>query len=177
MKFIVIAIVLSAGAMSMFPIFKKKASDTKLDTISSHLAKEGTEKEWSKIAWKEKDKTYWKKVLDPVVYHITRQHGTERPFTGKYVDWKKEGTFICSNCGQKLFSSNTKFKSGTGWPSFWDVIDQSKIIQTKDHSFGTIRTEISCSRCSAHLGHVFNDGPKPTGLRYCINSVALNFIK
>ncbi|MEC7276418.1 MAG: peptide-methionine (R)-S-oxide reductase MsrB [Bdellovibrionota bacterium] len=108
-------------------------------------------------------------------YEVTRNEGTERAFTGQYWDYKKEGVYTCSNCGQKLFSSDTKYKSGTGWPSFFKPLSQEAIGERKDSSFGMTRTEVHCSRCGAHLGHVFPDGPQPTGLRYCLNSVSLNF--
>lgn len=117
----------------------------------------------------------WKKILTPEQYHILREKGTERAFTGKYWKSKEPGTYVCAGCGQELFSSKTKFDSGTGWPSFYDVIDKSKVELKDDYSYGMHRVEVVCSRCGGHLGHVFDDGPKPTGLRYCINSASLDF--
>ena len=119
----------------------------------------------------------WKASLTPEQYHILREKGTERAFTGKYWNHKEDGTYVCAGCGQELFSSDTKFDSGTGWPSFWDALDKSKIQTKDDYSFGMHRIEVLCSRCGGHLGHVFDDGPRPTGLRYCINSASLTFTK
>ena len=118
---------------------------------------------------------YWKKKLTKEQFKVLRQKGTEMPFTGKYWDNKEKGIYLCAGCGNPLFESETKFKSGTGWPSFYAPIDREKINEKKDLSNGMIRTEVLCSKCGGHLGHVFDDGPHPTGLRYCINSVSLNF--
>jgi peptide-methionine (R)-S-oxide reductase len=116
----------------------------------------------------------WKQELTPEQYAVLRQHGTERPFTGEYVRTKTQGVYECAACGQELFSSDTKFESGTGWPSFWDVIDKGNVELRVDNSYGMRRVEALCSRCGSHLGHVFDDGPRETtGERYCINSVAL----
>lgn len=124
-----------------------------------------------------KDDKEWEKILSPEVYNIARQKGTERPFTSKYNDFKEAGTFYCAACGNPLFKSDAKFESGCGWPSFYEPISKGSIIYTPDNAYGMVRTETQCGRCKAHLGHVFEDGPKPTGLRYCINGVVLDFEK
>ncbi len=119
----------------------------------------------------------WKKILSPEVYFIARQKGTERPYTSKFENFKEVGTYYCAACGNPLFKSDTKFDSGCGWPSFYEPISKTAIIYTPDNSHGMVRTETQCGRCKAHLGHVFEDGPPPTGLRYCINGVVLDFEK
>jgi peptide-methionine (R)-S-oxide reductase len=119
----------------------------------------------------------WKKILPAEVYQVARMKGTERPWTSKFENYYEAGTYYCAACGNPLFKSDTKFESGCGWPSFYEPISKSSIIYTPDHSHGMTRTEVQCGRCKAHLGHVFDDGPKPTGLRYCINGVVLDFAK
>jgi len=126
---------------------------------------------------KAKSDSEWREELDPEQFHVLREKGTERAFTGKYWDLKDAGTYRCAACGEPLFSSDTKYDSGSGWPSFYQPADAASVKELADHSHGMIRTEVTCAKCDSHLGHVFPDGPPQTGLRYCVNSASLDFEK
>lgn len=125
----------------------------------------------------EKTEEEWKKILNPEQFDVLRKKGTEMPYSGKYYLHKEKGIYVCAACNEELFRSDSKFDAGCGWPSFSDVLDSSKVVYTQDKTAGMVRTEITCANCGGHLGHVFDDGPTPTGLRYCINSVSIEFKK
>jgi peptide-methionine (R)-S-oxide reductase len=147
---------------------------TKAKSIPSDSLKK---KEIEKVSRIEKSNAEWKNTLSSNAYHVLREKGTERAFTGEYWDNHEKGIYNCAACGLDLFSSETKFESGTGWPSFWKPIEENHVRIKTDNSFGISRDEVTCARCDGHLGHVFSDGPKPTGLRYCMNSIAMTFEK
>lgn len=142
--------------------------------VSLASAQKGTKPVIEKIVKSEEE---WKKELTPEQFQVMRKHGTERAFTGEYATNHDKGVYVCAACGLTLFDSATKFDSGTGWPSFWQPIDPAHVGTTKDKSLFMTRTEVHCARCGGHLGHVFDDGPKPTGLRYCMNSASLKLQK
>ena len=142
--------------------------------MSEQKAALSKEKEDQKI---QKSESEWRAELTPEQYHVTREKGTERAFSGEYHKTKDKGVYRCRCCGQELFQSDTKYESGTGWPSFWQPAAEDAVELHTDRTYGMARTEVTCSRCNAHLGHVFEDGPKPTGLRYCMNSASLKLEK
>ncbi|MBS1731533.1 MAG: peptide-methionine (R)-S-oxide reductase MsrB [Bacteroidetes bacterium] len=163
-------IILTPGCFSQTNTAKQQVMDTtnkKEHVFYSHA-------DTSKVNLPDSE---WKKLLSPEVYQIARLKGTERPNTSPYEHSKEIGTYYCAVCGNALFRSDTKFESGCGWPSFYEPISKTSVIYEKDNSFGMSREEVKCGRCGSHLGHVFNDGPPPTGLRYCINGVVLDFAK
>jgi len=165
-----LVVVFSQCGFAQPPQIKKETkmeNDSKKNPIYSHS-------DSSKVNLSDAE---WKKILPDDVYYIARQKGTERPWTSKFEKFDEVGTYYCAVCGNALFRSNTKFESGCGWPSFYEPISKGSIIYTPDNTLGMQRTEVQCGRCKAHLGHVFDDGPPPTGLRYCINGVVLDFEK
>lgn len=167
-----LATLLQQCSYSQTPAPKKEAmnNNTKKDSTNPVYSRTDT----AKVALSDEE---WKKVLPEDVYYIARMKGTERPGTSAFEHSKEVGTYYCAACGNALFKSDTKFESGCGWPSFYQPISKTSIIYLPDNSHGMTRTEVECGRCKAHLGHVFEDGPPPTGLRYCINGVVLDFEK
>lgn len=164
---LLLALSMQACSYSQNPKNKKMESSNKNNPVYSNT-------DSSKVNISEEE---WQKILPKDVYYIARQKGTERPWTSPYETLKDKGTYYCAACGNALFVSDTKFESGCGWPSFYQPISKSSIIYQPDNTHGMSRTEVMCGRCKSHLGHVFDDGPPPTGLRYCINGVVLDFKK
>ena len=169
MKKLLIALIL----LFTFGLYMKPNKAVSQESDTKHLSEVSPDS----VDWKSKPDDYWKGALTSQQYEVTRQGGTEAPFTGQYYHYDKEGNYICSNCGQILFSSKDKFDSGSGWPSFSDVVNKGAVVLIEDTAHGMTRTEVRCARCGAHLGHVFDDGPGPTGKRFCINSAALGHVQ
>lgn len=171
-----ILVLLSASLLQQCSYSQDNSSTTNTPKMDSSNKKNPvySNSDSSKVTLSEEE---WKKILPEDVYYIARKKGTERPWTSKFENFKEKGTYYCAACGNALFQSDTKFESGCGWPSFYQPISKSSIIYTPDNTHGMERTEVQCGRCKAHLGHVFEDGPPPTGLRYCINGVILDFAR
>ncbi len=161
-----LTLLLLAGSLACDSAAPAAAAEKKGNTVNAANSTE-------KVVKTEEE---WKKILTPEAYNVLRKKGTERAFSNEYHDHKGKGTYVCAACGLPLFSSETKFDSGTGWPSFWQPIDPKAVGTEEDRSFFSTRTEVHCARCGGHLGHVFTDGPRPTGLRYCMNSVSMKFV-
>lgn len=167
------ALLIAAGAVACGPGFAI-AADTGEVTIEN-FSPTGKSLGTARVAKVSKTDAEWRKQLGAEAFYVTRQAGTEAPFSGAYANNHADGLYRCICCDTALFDSKTKYDSGTGWPSFWRAISSDNVVETADNSLGMRRTAVACRRCDAHLGHVFDDGPRPTGLRYCMNSVSLNF--
>jgi len=167
---------IAASTLSGSAIAATSGTKPSVTVTIENFTDAGKSQGWAEVAKVVKAEAEWRKQLSAESYYVTRESGTERAFTGKYADNHAAGIYRCICCDTALFDAQTKFDSGTGWPSFWKPLSSHNVVETTDNSFGFTRTAVSCARCDSHLGHVFDDGPKPTGLRYCMNSVSLRFI-
>ena len=167
-------LLLVTAAEGCFSQNEPAKKNTTMDSSSQKKNKVYSNTDTTKVVLKDEE---WKNLLSPEVYAVARQKGTERPYTSQFESSKEIGTYYCAVCGNALFKSDTKFESGCGWPSFYEPVSKVSVIYEKDNAYGMSRTEVMCGRCKSHLGHVFDDGPPPTGLRYCINGVVLDFTK
>ena len=174
MKTLLLTLVLAAGVAALAIAADRKGAAEK---PSKQAEARSTAMTKSKgVGRVEKSDAEWRKQLTPTQYRVLRQEGTEPAFTGAYWNEHRKGVFVCAGCGLEVFDSDHKFESGTGWPSYWRPSDPTHVAEKSDVTLGMVRTEVECARCGGHLGHVFDDGPAPTGLRYCINSAALDFV-
>ncbi len=167
---------LAVALLALVSIVVMSAEDDQKEKMK-RVAEKSNQQEKAMTDKVEKTEEQWRKELSPEQYHVLREAGTERAFTGAYWNNHDKGTYQCAACGLPLFSSATKFDSGTGWPSFYAPISETSVIEETDRTLGMVRTEVKCRRCGSHLGHVFEDGPRPTGLRYCMNSISLKLEK